>query len=324
MNTGMMCSKKWFAVLSLVVVLYGSVGVSGVRAQSSGLLPGEDGGTNPKNRPVNMSLTISDNEDPTAPVLIAPSNGSVVGTSTPAFVWVESTDNYGISHYILTLDGSVLFNNIPTSATANSNYTLTKAGSQLTLTPVNGLSQGNHTWKITAVDVNGRTKDSATWTFTIPSPTATPTPTETPTPTPTLTPTPTITPGGPTLTPTPTPEVTETPISDVTVSPAQPEPTATPQPSFLPEAGGNPIPQIVENVINAVEQIPQAVVDVAQDVAQETAPVANVVVATAVPAVATAALATQFGWGISFQIVLRILQAIGILPPPSPQGLVEY
>lgn len=292
---------------ALVVLLLSSSlclnNVTPISAQSSGLLPGETGQTNPKDRPVNMSLTIKDTQAPTAPVLIAPADTSSTTNTTPSFVWKESTDNFAMSHYRLTLDGSTLFDNIPLSNTSNGSYTLTKSGDEYTLIPVSALSTGLHTWKITAFDINGNSADSSTWSFTITSPTPTPTPT------------PSLTPGP--LTPTATPEPTATPRPEVT---SQPGPTSTPVPVTavgLPNAGEF-ILQLPENIIHTVQEVAQTV----QEVAETTAPVATVVVSTAVPVAATALFASQFGWGISLQIMLRILQAIGILPPPTPQGLV--
>lgn len=293
-----MTSKKIFAALLLSLGLTYSVSSHQLFAQSSGLLNGETGATNPKDRPVNMSLTIEDDTPPSTPILISPSNGAALVTSTPSFVWEESTDNFEMSHYNLTVDGSTLFSNIPLSNTVNANYTLTKVGNQYTLTPTAGLADGAHTWKITAVDIHSNSADSTTWSFTISA----------------TTPTPTLPPGV-TATPTETPTVTATTAPE----PTSPVATNTPTPSGLP-LSGNPI--TIEQITEALSKIPEAVITAAEEVAESTGPVATAIISGAVPVAATALVATQFGWGLSLQILLRILQAIGILPPPTPQGLV--
>lgn len=116
-----------------------------------------------------VTATIADNAGPTTPILIAPNNNSYVTTTTPSFVWTASTDDNGIGHYELSLDGSTLFSSIPTSATSNSSYTLTyNSGNQeYTLVPATSLTQGSHTWKVRAVDTLGNGTDSATWSFTV-------------------------------------------------------------------------------------------------------------------------------------------------------------
>ncbi len=290
----MPCKK--LLISALVMSCFSLSTVSLVHAQSSGLLDGETGQTNPKSRPVNMSLTISDTEAPTTPVLIAPSNGATLTTTTPSFVWEESTDNFSMSYYKLTLDGSVLFDSIPLTDTTNGSYTLTKTATQYTLVPISPLTNGSHTWKITAVDINGNSSESTTWSFTIS--------TITPTATPTLSPNATATAA---VTTTPEPEATS-------VVPATTEPTGTPSVTATPAP--------TQTIAEVIAQLPETVIEAVEEVAQNTGPVGTIVISGAVPLATTALFASQFGWGISFQVLLRILQALGILPPPAPQGLV--
>lgn len=127
--------------------------------------------TQPKERIVKVTATVNDSTPPSIPILISPPNDSHLSDNTPTFVWKGSYDEFGVSHYVLTLDGSVLFNNIPTSATDNSQYILTYDADThyYSLTPKSAIGDGSHSWKITAVDIYNNTASSVTWTFTIDS-----------------------------------------------------------------------------------------------------------------------------------------------------------
>lgn len=117
-----------------------------------------------------VSATVKDHTDPSAPILVSPTNNSSVTTQKPPFTWEPSTDDVGVTAYRLTIDGSVFISSIATSATENSTYKLEINGDgSLKLTPKNSISDGTHTWKITAFDAAGNSEDSATWTFTIDS-----------------------------------------------------------------------------------------------------------------------------------------------------------
>lgn len=141
-------------------------------AQEGGIDTGETGGTNPKPRQANVTATVADHTPPSVPILIAPDNGSTITDSTPTFIWEGSTDDRGIGKYELYLDGSVLFGSIPTGATTNSSYTLTydSATHRYSLTPSTALAEGNHTWKVRAIDIYDNYTDSVTWSFTLDSP----------------------------------------------------------------------------------------------------------------------------------------------------------
>ncbi len=116
-----------------------------------------------------VTAFVADYIPPSTPILIAPDDGSTVNTATPTFVWQESTDTVAMGSYTLTLDGDVLFENIPLASTNHSDYILVYNNSDDTysLTPDDSLSNGTHTWKITAYDSSGNYTDSVTWTFTI-------------------------------------------------------------------------------------------------------------------------------------------------------------
>ncbi len=139
-----------------------------VLAQDSGIAPGETAQTSPKNRDTTVTATVPDSVAPSAPVLIAPENTSS-HSGSPNFSWFPSTDNVGVTSYQLTLDGTVYFSSIPVVTTTTSTFTLTyhSTTQSYELNPSANLSDGTHTWKITAVDSRGNTADSTTWTFTL-------------------------------------------------------------------------------------------------------------------------------------------------------------
>lgn len=64
------------------------------------------------------------------------------------------------------------------------------------------------------------------------------------------------------------------------------------------------------------------VIKVAEESLTALAPYSAVVVSSALPIVATAAVATQFGGSISPDLLIKILQALGLIPAGKPQGLV--
>ncbi|MEO8581629.1 MAG: carboxypeptidase regulatory-like domain-containing protein [Patescibacteria group bacterium] len=385
-----MFSKKIWALFILFFCFVVSVQFSPLFAQESGLLTGETGSTNPKDRPVNMSLTVEDTAGPTTPTLVSPSNSSITTDNTPSFVWEESTAVAGMNHYTLTLDGSTLYSNIPLTATSNVDYTLTKSGTQYTLVPSASIADGLHTWKITAVDNNSKSADSSTWTFTID----------------TTSPTLVITQIDGTTTSISSQDLSTRPDPYLTIYTNQPTikgnseagativltvslpsepsqvyiitvdssgnwsqtlplltrdvkitmnftvtdlaghittldnvyfliatsfllstPVPTPQPgatAIVPTPGpGIPTTPITETVQNILSNfVPSQIPQVVKDFSNATAPIATALLSVAIPIAATTLVATQFGWSLSVQIFFRILQALGILPPPSPQGLV--
>lgn len=136
--------------------------------EESGILPGENL-EEPKTRSSTITATVPDIVPPSAPILIAPENDSLLRDSKPSFVWLKSTDNVGVTGYRLFMDGVLLFDNIPTSAISNSSFVLKYKEDigEFTLTPKSGLSNGSHTWKIQAFDDRDNTSDSTTWEFEI-------------------------------------------------------------------------------------------------------------------------------------------------------------
>lgn len=116
-----------------------------------------------------VSAFIPENQPPSTPILISPTNNSIITDNTPSFVWRESIDDRQISHYQLYLDGTLLFNNIPVNNVDNSQYSLIydQITAQYSLTVKNNLSDGSHSWKIRAIDVLTSYADSVTWNFVI-------------------------------------------------------------------------------------------------------------------------------------------------------------
>lgn len=140
-----------------------------VLGQDGGILPGETLTTNPKDRPVTVSAVVPDILPPSTPILISPEDGTVLTTSTPTFEWQESTDNVGVDHYQLWLDGNLLYDSIPITATDNSSYTLLydSIEGHYFLTTKTPISDGNHTWQIHAYDAADNYSESVIWDFAI-------------------------------------------------------------------------------------------------------------------------------------------------------------
>ena len=116
-----------------------------------------------------VSLTIVDITNPTTPILISPTNNQIITTGTPTFTWEESTDDRGINKYQWYLNGSLVYDNLPTGNQENSNYIYTHdtINGEYDLKIKNALSDGTYTWKVRVYDINGNYTDSATWTFRI-------------------------------------------------------------------------------------------------------------------------------------------------------------
>ena len=137
------------------------------QAQESGVAPGETGSTNPKDRSAKVTATVADRIPPSIPILVSPENNSLLSQNIFAFIWKESTDDYGIQKYQLFLDGSVWMDNAGPGTESTSDYTVTASSGTLTLLPKKSVADGTHTWKIRAFDNNGNYTDSATWSFTV-------------------------------------------------------------------------------------------------------------------------------------------------------------
>jgi len=140
-----------------------------VFGQDAGVLPGETLSTNPKERPEYVTAIVPDIVPPSTPILISPEDETVLTVSAPTFEWQGSTDNVGVDHYQFWFDGVLLFDSIPTTATANSEYTLLYDSllNHYFLTPKTPLSDGSHTWQIHAYDAADNYSESVIWSFII-------------------------------------------------------------------------------------------------------------------------------------------------------------
>ena len=150
---------------------------------------------------------------------------------------------------------------------------------------------------------------------------ATPTPSPTPPSSPEATPSPDVTPEpSPSASPSPSPSPTSTAVI---------LPSAPPAPPAVRRAREGVLETIQEAaeraptpLRNIIERVPEPVKRSVENTARRAAPASSFIAATALPAAGAAALATQFGGSISLNIILRILQALGLLPKGKPKGLV--
>lgn len=116
-----------------------------------------------------VTASVPDIEPPTIPILISPEDESILTISKPTFEWYASTDNVGVDHYDLWLDGSLYLANIPTYDIETGFYTLdvNESTDILSLTVKQAIADGVHTWRITVADAADNQATSATWDFSI-------------------------------------------------------------------------------------------------------------------------------------------------------------
>ncbi len=150
----------------------------------------------------------------------------------------------------------------------------------------------------------------------------------TPTPTPTLIPTPT-----PSTTPTPSPGVTPeiTPFPTPIIPPTPP---GTPPPSPIIKIPVLPPKEIVEiikkdiiktvpsPIVEIISALPQEIRQAIQKTTDAVAPIGVLVASAAVPAISFLTLLLQLGQQLSLDLIFKILQALGLIPPKEPQGMV--
>ncbi|HCC84773.1 MAG TPA: hypothetical protein DEP87_03765 [Candidatus Pacebacteria bacterium] len=115
-----------------------------------------------------VTATVLDHTNPSTPVLIWPTDNSLITTQKPGYNWWPCTDNVGVNTYQLTIDGVSFLSDLPTTARETSTYKLeVNSNGSLTVTPKTAIVDGLHTWKITAYDARNNSSNSATWSFTI-------------------------------------------------------------------------------------------------------------------------------------------------------------
>lgn len=130
--------------------------------------------------------------------------------------------------------------------------------------------------------------------------------------------------------PTPTivipPEPT-TPPTSITPAPDSPTPT----PALVPQIVIPiiPIKEIIyETIQKIIEKIPliadiiKAIPEPISKILKNLAPISSIIVSSLVPIISTVAIASQFGGQLSFNLLTKILQALGLLPAGKPQGLI--
>lgn len=116
-----------------------------------------------------VTAIVPDRMPPSVPILIKPDNGSTITTPKPPFQWIGSTDNVGISHYELWLNGELLYDTILPESITTDQFQLVydPIANTFILTPATNLPDGVYTWQVIAVDTSGNRTVSATWTFII-------------------------------------------------------------------------------------------------------------------------------------------------------------
>lgn len=158
---------RWYWLVFLVAWLAILICFPGLTlAQQPGIEPGETQ-SQPKTRSTQVTASVPDIVPPSAPILISPADGRLLTTNVPDFVFTGSQDNVGVDHYEFWLDGVLLFSAVATVNQTTSTYSLIVINNQFTLSPLNNLSDGSHTWKVVAIDGVGLSASSATWSFTI-------------------------------------------------------------------------------------------------------------------------------------------------------------
>lgn len=124
----------------------------------------------PIDREEQITASVVPQNAPPPVILIAPTNGQHLNDDRVEFRWREVTGHtVPLDRYELSLNGVVLFDNIPLTPTSNADYTLTLIDGvyRLKLSTAASLDDGTYTWKIRVIDTQDRGTDSATWVFTV-------------------------------------------------------------------------------------------------------------------------------------------------------------
>lgn len=124
--------------------------LEGVDGQKTIYVRVKDNAGNLTENSQNSDSIILDTQIPDAFSLSSPSDNTWQQSATPTLNWTESDDTNGISEYQLILDGN--------------EQTPNRTNIQTNSTTPQGFTQGNHTWKIRAIDNAGNYQDSdQTW-----------------------------------------------------------------------------------------------------------------------------------------------------------------
>ena len=147
-----------------------------------------------------------------------------------------------------------------------------------------------------------------------------------PPPTPTPSPSPTPLPPGVTPPPTLPPGVTPPPTLPATPIPPTPPPIIVipilPPEEVVKIITDEIISIIPEPIITLTSVIPQEIRQSIQEFVQSISPVGVLVATAAIPAISFLALLLQFMQQFSWDLIFKILQALGLIPPSEPQGMV--
>lgn len=218
-----------------------------------------------------------------APLLISPEDNATITTTLPTFVWEQPAGDSPTTRYQLFLNDELLFDNIPTSDFENNQYSIY-------LDPISGEYNLDIKYPL----------DEGTYTWKIKVFDESGTSSESVTWTFTISLTPIL--------PTPSPSPLIPPI-EIEITPPR-------------EIIINVIQEISERLPEPIKKIIASIPEEVIKTVEELAPVSAAIVATALPAASAFAIASQFGGNLSFQLFIRLLQSLGLLPVGKPQGIV--
>lgn len=110
----------------------------------------------------------------------------------------------------------------------------------------------------------------------------------------------------------------------IVIPPTSPSPGAFLDPDASPPPGvfEIPITPARETIIRTFQNLYDALPSGVQQSLQNIAPISAVVVSSALPFASLIAIAAQFGWQFSLNLLLKVLQALGFFPGGKAQGLV--
>lgn len=95
------------------------------------------------------------------------------------------------------------------------------------------------------------------------------------------------------------------------------------KPITVPQISSNPaIQKAIETTVVTTVKVTAVTVDTTIKAAEETAPIAPAVATVAIPAISFWAVAMQMGKKFATSSISKIIQAIGLLPKSTPQGLI--
>lgn len=135
-------------------------------------------------------------------------------------------------------------------------------------------------------------------------------------------------------TPEPTPQPSVTPGGTPSASPistATPSPTIIPPLIVIPVLPPKEIAEIIKQeiitatpviVTDTVKLIPEEIRNTISNIVDLIAPAGSLVATVAIPTISILTLLFQFGRQFTLDILIKLLQAIGLLPPAEPQGMV--